>query len=278
MGPRLKPRAAIDGYLYPMPPTLRTSALLLAALAFPGGDLAAQCLAVDSPEAIEMRDSWRAMLVLGEAPGVWRWLGLTSAQKDSIILVDEPALCERAAKAIAEFRGVAVDDFTFALMRAGSGYLAQSSDLRINGMQTTYEFNGEMSLRLPRDTLASINIGGPSPPPTASVCYGPEVGFTKSIRGKIHNVLTQPRSQVLRDIFGLNGISADSAWHVSDEATCARALAAIKAHRGLPDEHVTMTLFRVGLFHWAESTWPRGGEFTTLFFLDSTATRVVTQH
>lgn len=259
-------------------PSLKALLLATLLLALPAGALAGQCLSVDNPDAIEMRDSWRAMLVLGEAPGVWRFFGLTSEQKDSIVLVDEPTLCERAARAIAEFRGVPVGEFTFALMRAGSGYLAQSSDLRINGMQTTYEFNGEMELRLPRDTLATINIGGPSPPPTESVCYGPEVGFSKSIAGKIRNVLTNPRVQVLRDIFDLNGISPDSVWHVSDEATCQRALAAIKAYRGLPDEHVTMTLFRVGRFHWAESTWPRGGEFTTLFLLDSTATRVVGQH
>lgn len=258
-----------------MPPTLKTLLRVTLLLAIPAGVLDGQCLSVDDTDAIAMRDSWRTMLVLGELPPLWRRLGLTVAQKDSIVLIDEPDRCERAARAIAEFRDVTVGEFTFALMRAGSGYLAQSSDLRVNGMQTTYEFDGEMALWQPLDT---VNIGGPSPPPTASVCYGPEVGFSKSIRGKIHNVLTQPRMQVLRDRFGLNGISPDSVWHVSDEATCARALAAIKDYRRIPGEHVTMTLFRVGPFHWADATWPRGGEFTTLFLLDSAATRVVGQY
>ena len=257
-----------------MPPSLK--ALLRAALflAVPVAALTGQCRSVDDPDAIEMRDSWRAMLVLGEAPGVWRWLGLTAEQKDSIVLIDDAGLCERAATAIAEFRDVPVGGFTFALMRAGSGYLAQSSDLRINGMQTTYEFNGEMSLRLPRDTLRSYQ--GVPAPAVRGGCWGSEA--SKSVLGKVQAVMRDPRHAWIHERFGIDAISPDSVVVVTDQTTCLRARTAIGERMNMPVESVSIVLTRIGRFHWAEGSLGSQSEWMWVFILDSTAGRVVAQH
>jgi hypothetical protein len=204
-------------------------------------------------------------------PGMLRRFGI--AQTDSFVWVTDAATCRQAVESIAKDAEVSADSFTIVLARIGRYYVGES-DRQIAVWDRTFVFDSTMTLQWLRDTLVSISNFYQGPPPTESRCHDANL----PVLGKIRFVLTDPRQQWYRDLLGINGIPVDSVHHVAGATTCARARESIKRYFNGHHEHVQFTLFRVGRFHWAETSYPMAGEWSLVFILDSTATRVVGQY
>jgi hypothetical protein len=230
----------------------------------------AQCN--QEPAAVE---SFRAVLRSSSNASYLDRFGLRITPDDSIVIVTDPALCRRAADIIALDVNVPKDRFSIVLGRVKANHVAQTNQ-PMGAFQELFVFDSTMALLLPRDTLMSIS-NAPTPA-TESKCFGPENDFSRSVGGKIRFVLTDPRQSWYRNLLGVSGIPADSVHHVADDALCVRAIETIKRYFYWHHEHVQLTLFRVGRFHWAETSWPSAGEWSLVFILDSTATRVMGQY
>lgn len=239
----------------------RPIVLALLLIAVPAG---AQCV-----DSIPGRLHLRTVLRDPGRVAAMSWYRLQIGAGDSIVSVRDEAVCRRAAEAIASAVAMPQDSFRFVLVRAVTHYVADT-DRSMGEWGTRFVFDSLMRLLAPRDTfLAPVsNAGGP--PPTESKCFGPD----PSIRGKIRNVLTNPRQKWYRDLIGVNGISADEVEHVDDAALCERAIGTIRKCFEGRYPHIQIVLYRVGRYLWAETEWPRAGEWSLVILLDGEATRV----
>lgn len=192
--------------------------------------------------------------------------------------VTDSLTCAKVALAISDYRRVPVGGFALVLARAGRHLVAQTDLPSSPDRPRTFVLDSTLQILLPRDMLDNITLGGPVDPPTESLCVGAEEDFSVAILGKIRFVLTSPNEEWYRKLLGVEGIPADSVQHVSDPATCGRAIAAIQTHRGRPGEPVVMVLVRLGRVYWAEASYPRSGEWTLVYILDGTGTKVVGQY
>lgn len=258
--------------------------LTVALLAWPRATAAAQCVGPAAPVAIAARDSLRSWFRADSAfngpYGFWRSYQLSRGARE-IVIVDDPARCRGALAAIKTQRGRDLTNLSPVVIRAGARYLVLPAGEFTRGWPWHAEFDSTMTLLLPRDRLSTVVTGGgpdPQLPASESRCHDGDLGYTKTIAGKIRKVLTDPRQLWYRDLLGITGASIDSVTHVGPGLTCSLAIQAIQAHYQRPDRAVQVALFRVGDVLWADVSYPRIGEWTLVFILDRSGTKVLGQY
>jgi len=244
-------------------------------LAVPAVQAAGQCLPPDAPAAISARNTLVAAYQADSLGAFWSSYHVQGGSEE-IVVVDELAKCRTAIATLIEAGRLDAPFPRAILLRAGDRFVLLSQGEWASTFAQLDEFDDRITLHPRRDATLIVALGEP-PPPTSSLCFGAETDFSRFTSARIRRSLTDPRGAKYQELLGTGDEVIQSLNHVDDAETCARAIAAIRAHLDRTDATVRIALFRVGRGFWAASSAPRAGEWSMTFILDATATRVVGQ-